>query len=169
MKKCSKCYIILDSCNKANKNQSNYCDTCSKEYAKQYRKKYYQQNKEKVKASVKLTRNYHSKQLRTNSLSFRIGLNMKSRMYTILKNKGFKKDKKMKDILGCSYTEFIIYMESKFLKGMTWENHSLYGWHIDHIIPLSSGKTQEEIQNLCHYTNLQPLWAKDNLKKHKKV
>ena len=52
---------------------------------------------------------------------------------------------------------------------MSWETHSLYGWHIDHIIPLSSAKTEEEIYQLCHYTNLQPLWAEDNLKKGDKL
>ena len=41
---------------------------------------------------------------------------------------------------------------------MTFDNHGLYGWHIDHIIPLSTAKTEEAIK-LCHYTNLQPLWA----------
>ena len=50
---------------------------------------------------------------------------------------------------------------------MTWNNRS--EWHIDHIIPLSSAKTEEELYKLFHYTNLQPLWAKDNLIKGKKT
>jgi len=69
--------------------------------------------------------------------------------------------------LGVSFDELNIYLEQKFKNNMSWEN---YGeWHIDHIIPLSSAKTEKEIYELCHYTNLQPLWAEDNLKKGCKV
>lgn len=50
---------------------------------------------------------------------------------------------------------------------MTWENRN--EWHIDHITPLSSAKTEEELYKLCHYTNLQPLWAEENLKKGNKI
>ena len=65
--------------------------------------------------------------------------------------------------LGCSIEEFKKYLESKFQPGMSWDN---YGeWHIDHIVPVASGK---DIYKLFHYSNLQPLWARDNLRKGKK-
>jgi hypothetical protein len=65
--------------------------------------------------------------------------------------------------LGCSMEELKIHLESKFLPGMSWSN---YGeWHIDHIKPLSLAKTEQELYNFVNYENLQPLWAKDNLKK----
>ena len=66
------------------------------------------------------------------------------------------------DSLGCTYAELKEHIESQFLDGMTWENHGFYGWHIDHIIPLTRGGTN-------HFTNLQPLWAKDNLSKGNKI
>jgi len=52
---------------------------------------------------------------------------------------------------------------------MCWENYGLNGWHIDHIIPLISAKTEEEIYKLCHFTNLQPLWWYENLEKRNKI
>jgi hypothetical protein len=52
---------------------------------------------------------------------------------------------------------------------MTWENYGLYGWHIDHIIPLASANTEDELLKLFHYTNLQPLWAEENLLKSNKI
>lgn len=67
--------------------------------------------------------------------------------------------------LDCSIPELKKYLESKFQPGMTWDN---YGeWHIDHIKPLKSFNLSilEQLKEACHFTNLQPLWAKDNLKK----
>ena len=61
------------------------------------------------------------------------------------------------------------YLESKFETGMTWDNYGYYGWHIDHIITLSSVSSEDEVYKLCNYTNLQPLWAEDNLKKSNKI
>lgn len=73
------------------------------------------------------------------------------------------------DLLGCKYDFLISHLESKFTTGMSWENYGYYGWHIDHIIPLSSAKTVEELKSLYHYSNLQPLWSRDNLSKGNKI
>ena len=64
---------------------------------------------------------------------------------------------------GCSFEELKTHLEIQFKEGMCWENHGK--WHIDHKIPLSWAKTEEELKQLCKYTNLQPLWAEDNLSK----
>jgi hypothetical protein len=71
------------------------------------------------------------------------------------------------DIVGCTPQEVKEHLEKQFVVGMSWENKNL--WHIDHIIPLSSAKTEEELYKLCHFTNLQPLWAEENLKKSNKI
>lgn len=74
-----------------------------------------------------------------------------------------KKKTKTQQILGCTYKEFKIHIENQFTEGMSWDNRS--EWHLDHITPVSWGKTEEEIIALNHYTNFQPLWAIDNMKK----
>jgi len=84
-----------------------------------------------------------------------------------LTNNGFTKKSRSYEILGCSFDYFKNHIESKFTDGMTWENRSK--WHIDHIIPISSAKTEAEILKLNHYTNLQPLWAADNIRKGNKM
>jgi hypothetical protein len=66
------------------------------------------------------------------------------------------------DHVGCTKEEFTHHIESQFTEGMTWDNWSMHGWHMDHITPLSKGGTN-------HYTNLQPLWAADNLAKGDKL
>lgn len=85
------------------------------------------------------------------------------------KRKGFTKTSKTGELIGCDWMTFKTHMESKFQDGMTWENHSFLGWHIDHIIPIDFGKTPEEVAKLCHYTNLQPLWSEDNWNKSNKL
>jgi len=75
------------------------------------------------------------------------------------------------DLLGCTLEEYKEYLESKFQPGMTWENHTKDGWHIDHILPLNESDTsltEEEKLKRVHYTNTQPLWATDNIKKGNK-
>jgi len=73
--------------------------------------------------------------------------------------------------LGCTIDELKAYLELKFKPGMTWDNWSMHGWHIDHIKPLASFDLtdREQFKEACHYTNLQPLWAEENLSKGAKL
>ena len=79
---------------------------------------------------------------------------------------GFSKNSRTQEILGCDWETFKQHIESQFVEGMTWENHG--EWHYDHIKPVSLAKTEAEVIELNHYTNFQPLWAEDNLKKSNK-
>ena len=88
-------------------------------------------------------------------------------MYIFLKSKNLRKNNKTFEIIGCTPFELQKHLEEQFIDGMTWENYGQ--WHIDHIIPLSTANIEEEIYKLCYYTNLQPLWAIDNLKKGNKI
>lgn len=86
-------------------------------------------------------------------------------------NKAFKrsrwdKQSKNSELLGCTWEEAFSHIESLFTEGMNWDNRS--EWHIDHKKPLDLATNEEELRELCHYTNLQPLWAEDNLKKSNK-
>lgn len=105
---------------------------------------------------------------------FRIKTNLRARIHRILRA---KKSQKTMELTGCS-SEFLKgYLESKFTEGMNWSNYGLFGWHIDHIIPLASFsfytneglENTEEMKRAMHYTNLQPLWAKDNISKGDKI
>ena len=81
--------------------------------------------------------------------------------------KGLNKSKTTLKLLGCSIKTVRKHIESQFKSGMSWSNYGYYGWHIDHIIPCSSfDLSKPSEQKKCfHYTNLQPLWAKDNMQK----
>jgi len=94
---------------------------------------------------------------------------LRANLYNWFKLNGKQKSSKTEQLLGCSYQEFITYLIPKFQRGMTLENHG--EWHIDHIIPLASFDITdpEQQRQACHYTNLQPLWAKDNLSKGAKI
>jgi hypothetical protein len=124
----------------------------------EYHSLYFQKNKDKI----------NQKNLEKNKSNpiFKLQRLYRSKLNKILST---KKTEKTFEIIGCSPQFLKEYIENQFQEGMTWDNHGLFGWHIDHIIPLSSAKTEEEIYKLCHYSNLQPLWAKENLKKSNKL
>lgn len=79
----------------------------------------------------------------------------------------YRKSKRTEELLGCTILEFSEHLKSLFKEGMTFENHGqcVECWHIDHIIPLVSAITEEDIIKLCHHTNLQPLWSRENMSK----
>jgi len=148
------------------------------EKVKEYQKIYYEKNKEKIiKRSCdwckkNLERCYKAKNDRTKirkneDIIFRIKRKFRTDIYISIKRS--KRNKRIEEILGISFNEFKIYIESMFEPWMSWENWGLYTWHIDHIIPLSSAKTEDEIYSLWYYKNLRPLSANENLKKGAKL
>ena len=145
-----------------------------KEYRRAYMKKYAQ--KESYKAYRReWMKNWHRKNAkaiyeRRRSRPYeKIAATIRSRIYDLLKH-GYKSER-TENLLGCSMKELKIYLEQKFLPGMSWENYGFYGWHADHVRPLASFDLTkpEEQKKAFHHTNLQPLWAKDNLHKHSKL
>ena len=78
---------------------------------------------------------------------------------------GFTKGSKTESVIGCSYEEYRDHLESQFTDGMTWENQGTGGWVVDHRLPNSAGKTEEEVSALNHHRNLQPMWEKENIAK----
>ena len=126
---------------------------------------YYAANKDWLvpKNSKRTTLNRQTK------IQVRIATRLRNRIWFALK--GTRKGKTTKELLGCSFEAAKIYLEAKFQPGMSWANWSQTGWHIDHIKPLASFDLTDSTQLAlaCHYTNLQPLWAKDNLRKNARI
>lgn len=100
---------------------------------------------------------------------YALQMTCRRRILCAMQKGGYKKSTKTENLLGCTFEDFKTYLESLFLPGMTWENRGKFGWHIDHIYPLSAAKDAVEMEKLCHYTNMQPLWAKDNHAKGAKM
>lgn len=101
--------------------------------------------------------------------SFALVKNIRNRVDLAIKaHHATKKDRTLV-LVGCTVASLVKYIESKFLDGMSWDNRSR--WHIDHIIPISRFDLRDPAQQAAafHYTNLQPLWAEDNLRKSDKV
>lgn len=128
---------------------------------KQYMDRYYKNNKEKV-----IARNYlYASNRRLQDKVYNLSIVLRQRFYRALKG-NYKIGSAVAD-LGCSLEEFKTYIESKFKPGMSWDNHTRSGWHLDHVIPLSSFDLTDpkQVKQALHHTNLQPLWAEENLRK----
>jgi len=99
---------------------------------------------------------------------FRLKQALRTRLTTALRLGGHKKHRGTVEILGCTPSFLMAYLQARFRDGMTWDNRGKI-WHVDHIIPLSTAKTRKDVERLSHYTNLQPLLCFDNLSKGDKV
>jgi len=160
---------------KKQKYDKNY-NKANKEARKIASKKYRLENKDKIAESNRLYRATQNKQLvrayhsnymknrRNYDPLFKFSCNLRNRINKIFLNKS--KPNKTFEMLGCSIEFAKRYLENQFQDGMTWDNYGK--WHVDHKIALCTAKTTEELEKLCHYTNLQPLWAIDNLRKNKR-
>jgi len=151
--------------------------------AKVWQKTYYEANKEKILAKNKAWNEAHKDHLRgtlkewrkrkwnndpLHKLKMNTNLNIRLSMRYVA---GAKKRQRTCEILGCSIPEFKVYIEKQFKEGMTWSNWGRLDkeWQLDHIVPVSIGTTEEEIVRLNHYSNFQPLWAKENITKSNKL
>lgn len=133
----------------------------NKEKVAETAKRYKEQNKEKLK---EWQNKYTIDRLNTDK-AFREAFRLRNQLRRML----FKKadTEKNRSLVGCDVEQLTKHFESLFCDGMNWENHGTHGWHIDHIIPCVAFDlmNEQEVKECFHYTNLQPLWAKDNMKK----
>ena len=121
--------------------------------------------KHRVKRNASKMRKYHS------DPQTKLKINLRSRLGRIIRKNNITKTNSALTLVGCDLPFLIKYLEDQFKEGMSWHNWSLDGWHIDHIIPLDAFDLTdiEEQKKAFHYTNLQPLWAKENLSKGNRI
>lgn len=133
-------------------------------YCKNYMKRWRKNNKEHIN-NYKIEKYHKDKK---NEL-YKLKIQTRSLIYISFKKKGYIKNTKTEQIIGCKLDYFIDYLLETYKNnyGVEWDGHE--NVHIDHIIPLSTAKTEEDVIKLCHYTNLQLLKAKDNLHKSNKL
>lgn len=166
MKRCFKCALEKEHASfyiRANyaDGYSTWCKLCTLEYGKAYKKPRLKERLERQRVWRKET-DHSAKYL--SIPQNRIAHNLRNRL-----GKAIRGEVSAVRDLGCSIDELKTILESKFTHGMSWDN---YGeWHIDHIKPLSKFNltNSQEVLQACHYTNLQPLWAKDNIVKYNKL
>lgn len=151
-----------------------------KEEIKKYCKDRYELNKEEILKKCKIYREknhdkiskrrlkYQRKRFKTD-LNYRLMMSLRHRINMAIK--GFTKSKHTIELLGCNVEFLKKHLESQFQKDMSWNNYGYYGWHVDHIIPCASFDLRKASeQKICfNYTNLQPLWWRENLRKQDKI
>ena len=135
----------------------------NKDAIAKYKRQHYLKNKERIE---KYRNQWRNNKFKTDYL-FKLTYSISNLIKKSFKRNGYSKNSKAYEILGCTFEEFKIHLERQFISGMNWENHGQ--WHLDHIYPVSLAKDEEELIKLNHYTNFQPLWAIDNIKKSNKI
>lgn len=180
MKTCCRCNIekedhLFRSIKQTISKLNSWCKECENTYArerypnqKERKLNYYQQNKESFRQTNKNWRNNNIEHLREYDRKKRqkpqnkLRNNVRKRIKELISS-----PQSTSKLLGCSGQFLKNYLEAKFVNGMTWDNYGFYGWHMDHIRPIASFdlNNEAEVKECFHYTNLQPLWAKDNLSK----
>ena len=175
---CTKCKTnkSLDLFAKDTRLKSGHCSAC-KDCNKKFQNFRYASD-----ASYRMTRNKSNKKYKStqehlarqrelfhqrmaSDPQFRIQKSLRIRVYRALKDRN--KSAATLTLLGCSINELRAHLERQFTAGMTWDNYGVKGWHIDHKKPCAAFDLSDPTQQreCFHYTNLQPLWAKDNLSK----
>lgn len=152
------------------------CKECEKIRMKEYRTNFPLQRKgtkDKWKNNnlelVKKLKKNHFKRRMKNDPVFRAITYMRRRLYSYSKKKNIKKETPFMKIIGITPEGFRDHISSMFKEGMSWDNYGMYTWHLDHIIPISTATTMEELERLSHYTNIQPLWREENIEKSNKI
>lgn len=135
----------------------------NQDWYKKYYKIYYRKNSEKIKQKVK---SYVLSRVKRD-INFRLLTRYRTRLYKALK--GLEKPVRAAELIGCSIDELKQHLEGQFKEGMSWDNYGK--WHVDHIVPCSlfDLTKEDELRKCFHYTNLQPLWAEENIKKSNRL
>lgn len=138
----------------------------NKEKVKVYYKEWVERNKDKL--------NKYNTERREKDPNLKLACILRSKISTNVSRINSKKDQTSLEIVGLeSWNHFRLHIESQFEEQMNWENYGIgknnSTWHIDHIIPISSAKTLEEVKKLNHYSNLRPMWGSDNIRKSNKI
>ena len=139
---------------------------------------WYHQNKDALSVKARLYRLENRERLQKQKRIYRRGRAEVDHVYAMkvrisgliavsLRCRNYTKKSRTHQILGCSYDFFVRHLEKQFMPGMSWDNRN--EWHIDHIVPLASAQSEDDVIRLNHFTNLRPMWAKQNIAKASKA
>jgi hypothetical protein len=141
----------------------NQCNDCFTSNQYKTKKIYRQKNKESIREKDLI---YRKERMIKDPL-YRAKIDARNIIRKALSDSGYSKKSRTEEIIGCSFEQFKTHIESLFVENMSWESRD--EWHIDHIIPLSFAKNERELLLINHYTNLRPIWAKENQLKSDKI
>ncbi len=169
---CTVCDIDkpIDEFNKCKRNKDAHrfeCKICQSK-----KQKNYNQNNPEISKNYRIVNkdilNIKKNNKKKTDIQFKITCNLRTRLWGAIKN-NFKSGSAVSD-LGCTISDFKIYIEKQFKDGMTWENWGRDTWHLDHKNPLTNFDltNREQLLMAVHYSNIQPLWANENLEKSSK-